>query len=250
MGRVEAARLLARSRLSAEQLRALAPVLAVTGPVELVELLKLGKKLDAPTGRVWAESVARSPVFGALEESTIKSAFSSVPADIYEKMLAPAVRSAAAANDAKKRRLESLAAEAGKGRSSEGRKVFESSACLACHKAGGLGRALGPDLSQIGRIRSPRDLLESIIFPNATIARDYETHIIETSDGQTHTGMIKSDTPQGLVLLDIAGQEKVVPHAQIVANSLMATSLMPAGLEQTFSEQQLLDLVAWLGSLQ
>ena len=49
------------------------------------------------------------------------------------------------------------------------RKVFESSSCVACHKAGGLGRAMGPDLSRIGQIRQPRDVLESILFPNATI---------------------------------------------------------------------------------
>jgi hypothetical protein len=42
------------------------------------------------------------------------------------------------------------------------------------------------------------------------IARDYETHIIETSDGQTHTGMIKSDTPHGVALMDSRGQEEVI----------------------------------------
>lgn len=247
--RVEAARLLARSRLSPTQLQSLAPVLATTGPVELLELLKLGKKMDAATGRIWAESLVRSPVFGAVEESAIKSAFSSVPSEVYERTLAPAVRAAAEANDAKKRRLETLAGDATKGRALEGRKVYENSACIACHKAGDLGRAMGPDLSHIGQIRSARDLLESIIFPSATIARDYETHIVETADGQSHMGMIKSNTPQGLMLMDLAGQEKTIPHAQVVANSLMATSLMPMGLEQTLTEQQLLDLIAWLVSL-
>ena len=74
-------------------------------------------------------------------------------------------------------------------------------------------------------------------------------HVVETSDGQTHTGMIKSDNADALVLLDLAGQEKNLPHAQVVASSVMTTSLMPLGLEQTLTEQQLLDLVAWLGSL-
>lgn len=246
---VEAARLLARARLSGEQLQALAPLLATTGPIELLELLKLARKLDPTTGRIWAESLVRSPMFGAIEESAIKTAFSSVPAVIYEQTLAPAVRAAAAANDAKKRRLETLTTSAGNGRADEGRKVFATTTCVACHVAGDLGRALGPDLSRIGQIRSARDLLESIIFPSATIARDFETHQVETVDGQTHLGMITKDSPDGLGLMDLTGQEKTIPHSHVVAKSVMTTSLMPNGLEQTLTEQQLLDLVAWLVSL-
>ncbi len=120
---------------------------------------------------------------------------------------------------------------------------------MTCHVAGDLGRALGPDLSHIGQIRSARDLLESIIFPSATIARDYETHSVETIDGQTQLGMIRKDSPEGLGLVDLTGQEKTIPHSQVVAKSVMTTSLMPNGLEQTLTEQQLLDLVAWLVSL-
>ncbi len=246
---VEAARLLARARLSVEQLQALAPLLATTGPVELLELLKLARKLDPATGKLWAENLVRSPVFGAIEESAIKSAFSSVPAVIYEQTLAPAVRAAAAANDAKKRRLEILTASAAKGHAEAGRKVFATTTCVTCHVAGDLGRALGPDLSHIGQIRSARDILESIIFPSATIARDYETHSVETIDGQTQLGMIRKDSPDGLGLVDLTGQEKTIPHSQVVAKSVMTTSLMPNGLEQTLTEQQLLDLVSWLVSL-
>jgi len=159
------------------------------------------------------------------------------------------VRAATEADDAKKRRLETLTAAAGRGRPEEGRKLFPNSACIACHKVGELGRALGPDLSHIGQIRQPRDLLESILFPNATIARDYETHVIETADRQTYTGMLKGDSPEGLLLVDLTGEEKRIPHRQVVAQSTLASSLMPAGLEQTFTEQQLLDLVAWFGAL-
>lgn len=248
--RVDAARLLARSKLSPPQLGRLTPVLATAGPVELLEILKLARRMDPVTGRAWAESLAHSPVFGAVEESAIKSAFSSLPADLYEQILAPAVRGAAEANDAKKRKLETLAAEAARGHASAGREVFERSACVACHKVGAIGRAMGPDLSHIGKIRSSRDLLESILFPSATIARDYETYTIETADGQSQLGMIKSDSVEGVVLLDLAGQEKTIPHAQIIARNPLPTSLMPSGLEQTVSEAQLLDLVAYLGSLQ
>lgn len=77
-----------------------------------------------------------------------------------------------------------------------------------------------------------------------------ETQAVETADGQSHLGVIKSDSPEGLVLLDLAGQDKTIPHPQIVARSQLATSLMPMGLEQAWTDQQLLDLVAYLVSRQ
>ncbi len=247
--RIDAARMLARARLTPAQLGTMAPLLATVGPVELSELLKLGKRLDPESARIWAGHLVRSPVFDVLDESAIKVAFSAVPAEIYEELVAPAVRAAVAAVDARKRRVEVLAAAAERGRAVAGRELFAASACAACHKVGEMGRALGPDLSRIGRIRQPRDLLESILLPNATIARDYETRVIETIDGQSHTGMIRRNAPDGLVLVDLAGQEQIIPHEQIAGNTELATSLMPPGLEQAFTEQELLDLVAWLGSL-
>ena len=248
--RVDAARLLTRARLSKEQLRAVAPVLAKAGPVELTELLAdMRKKIDPDTARLWAQHFARSAVFSSYEESVIRSSFQALSSTVYEEILGPATRAAAAANDAKKRKLEALAANARNGRVAEGRKVFEASTCVACHKAGNTGRAMGPDLSRIGQIRQPRDLLESILFPSATVAQDFETHVIETANGQTHTGTLKNETTDALILLDLAGQEKSVPLAEVVGRNTLTTSLMPTGLEQAFTDQQLLDLVAWLGSL-
>jgi putative heme-binding domain-containing protein len=121
--------------------------------------------------------------------------------------------------------------------------------CIACHQIGGVGRALGPDLSKIGAIRTERDLIESILFPSASLARDYETHLIETSRRPHVMGVIKSHTAEGLLVMDVAGQEQDLPHAAISARTQLPTSLMPLGLDQTLPEQELLDLVAWLRSL-
>ncbi len=120
---------------------------------------------------------------------------------------------------------------------------------MACHKIGDFGRPIGPDLSHIGAIRNERDLLESILFPSQTLARDFEAHILETNDGQTTLGVIKSHTAEGLLMVDVAGQEKNIPHTQIVSDITLPTSLMPMGLDQTLPESELLDLVAYLRSL-
>ena len=73
--------------------------------------------------------------------------------------------------------------------------------------------------------------------------------VIETSDGQQTLGVIQSHTAEGLLVIDIAGQEKNIPHQQIAGDTTLPTSLMPMGLDQTMPETELLDLVAWLRSL-
>ena len=137
------------------------------------------------------------------------------------------------------------------GNPARGKKNFESGkgTCIACHKIGEAGRPIGPDLSHIGAIRTERDLLESILFPSNTLSRDYEAHVIETSDGQQTMGVIKSHTAEGLLVVDIAGQEKTIAHQTITGDTTLTTSLMPLGLDQTLPEPELLDLVAWLRSL-
>ncbi|MFM9090565.1 MAG: c-type cytochrome, partial [Verrucomicrobiota bacterium] len=249
--RMEAARLLGRGNLDPLQVAATAPLLATSGPVELGELLRLARRKLAPgDARLLAEQLARSPFLGALEESAIRSAFSFQPPEIYEEVLRPAVQAAATRGADKRRRLETLAAAAGRGRAGEGGRLYAASACAGCHRAGGTGQAIGPDLSRIGAIRGTRELLESILFPDATIAREFEAHVVETADRQTHLGTIRSDSAEVLILAGPGGETRVLPRRHVVAITPAPGSLMPAGLEEAFTDQQLLDLVAWLRSLQ
>lgn len=250
--RIEAARVLATVALSKEQLLQLTGIIPTLGPLEFQEMLKLVRKTkDAETIKALARAFAQSPVIGAVEESAFKTAFANSLPEAYD-LVAPAIQNAAAMIDTKKRKLASLADQVQtRGRAEDGKKNFTmgKGTCLACHRVGDVGRALGPDLTKIGAIRTERDLLESIMFPSNTLARDYEAHAIETSDGQSLMGLIRSHTAEGLLLVDLAGQEKSVPHASIVANTTLTTSLMPLGLDGTMSEQELCDLVAWLRSL-
>lgn len=251
--RIQSATMLASAAVDAKQIQTLAPVFATSGPVELKELLPLIRKTkEEPLLNALASSLAKNPAISSIEESMYRTAFADKPTSFFEGIVLPALRKANATTEAKKRVLPALAETALKeGRPEEGHKNFEQGkgSCIACHKIGNSGRPIGPDLSKIGAIRTERDLLESIIFPSNTLARDYEAHVIETSDGQSTTGVIKSHTAEGLLLTDIAGQEKTIPHGSIIANTTLTTSLMPMGLDGTLTEQELCDLVAWLRSL-
>ena len=151
----------------------------------------------------------------------------------------------------RRRTLDSLPSRIAKeGRATEGRKLFESGvgACVTCHRIGEVGNLVGPNLSKIGVIRVERDILESILFPSNSLARDYEAYAIDTADGQSFIGVIRASLPDVLVFADAGAQEHRIPHSQITAKTMLTTSLMPQGLDKALTEQQLMDLVAFLRS--
>jgi putative heme-binding domain-containing protein len=137
------------------------------------------------------------------------------------------------------------------GRPEQGRKVFSGSkvACATCHRIGGAGGQIGPDLTRIGAVRAGRDLLESIVFPSSTIAQGYETFLVTTKDGQAVTGVRARQTGDMLVLRDSSGAELRLRRDQVEEMSRSATSLMPEGLDKAMTRDEFRDLLAFLQSL-
>jgi putative heme-binding domain-containing protein len=251
--KIQAAAMLARASHAKEEQLRLAAAFATVGPIELKELLPLIRaSKDEAVLRAMVTALAKNPAMSSLQESLYRTALADKPTDLFEKIVLPAYQKAMETTEAKKRLLGPLSDNAvARGDAKAGRAVFAAGkgTCIACHKIGDLGRAIGPDLSKIGAIRTERDLLESILFPSNTLARDYEAHIIETSGGETITGVIRSHTAEGLLVVDVAGQERNVPHGSITGNTTLTTSLMPMALDTTLTEQEMLDLVAYLRSL-
>lgn len=251
--RIQAAAMLAAAPLEAAQLTSLAPQLGTAGPVELKELTGILRKTkDVELTKRLATELAKNLSLISQQESVYRTALSAQPPEIFETIILPALRTAGEAIDAKKRLLVPLAEKvASSGDANAGRAVYESGrgTCIACHQIGDKGRPIGPNLSHIGAIRTERDIVESILFPSNTLARDYEAHVIETRDGQGITAVIRSHTAEGLLVADAAGQEKNIPQDQIVSDTQLTTSLMPMGLDLTLPEKDLVDLVAYLRSL-
>lgn len=249
--RLEAARTLVVAKLAKEQVLALAPVIPTLGPLELREFLKAYRGwLKTDNALPLAQALKNSTALASVQESEIRTVFSDAKPEVFAE-IAPALHALAADDAARRRLLETLPARVAKeGRAAEGKKLFESGmgACMTCHRIGEVGNLVGPNLSTIGNIRVERDLLESILFPSNSLARDYEAHAIETADGQSFIGVVRGSLPDVLVFADAGAQEHRIPHAQITSNTALPTSLMPQGLDKALTEQQLLDLVAYLRS--
>jgi putative membrane-bound dehydrogenase-like protein len=250
--RIQAATMLGAAPLTPDQQKDLAPSFVTFGPIELREALHAVSKSKAPEiGQAFAQAIVNSPVLASVQESTFRTTFQGYPPEIFEQTLLPALHRAESEVESQRRRLVPLSEKViAEGHADEGQKLFESGkgSCIACHQVGNVGRSIGPNLSHIGAIRHEIDILESIIFPSATIARDYEAHSIECANGENFMGVIKSHTAEGILLVDIGGTEHNIRHEQITGDTQLPTSLMPVGLDKTLTEPELLNLVAFLRS--
>lgn len=177
----------------------------------------------------------------------------------FEPILAAASVPAGPVNPAsnrpfvKKRSLENTAplfASAVTGRNFDrGRKLFAAANCFACHRFDNEGGAHGPDLTGLAGRFSARDLLESVIDPSKVISDQYAGVIIETRDGRAIAGRIVNLNDDNLMImpnmLDPNGIETV--RRNNIETMLPSTkSLMPDGLLDTFEDDEVLDLMAYL----
>ena len=137
------------------------------------------------------------------------------------------------------------------GDAERGLMVFASSgtACVSCHRIGRHGGTVGPDLSRIGTLRKPEELVESIVWPALRVAPEYQTLMLVTADGLTMKGYPTESEPGHVGLRDPStGRITQVPEAEI-EERISSGTLMPAALSTTLSRQNLLDVVRLLSSL-
>ena len=137
-----------------------------------------------------------------------------------------------------------------------GRQLFfnEKIACFTCHTVGPEGGTVGPDLTTIGAIRSGHDLLEAILFPNASFVPGYESMRISAKDPDfggdvEYVGVIGEQTPDAVVLRQNAKETVRISRTDISAMDQAPNSIMPQGLDTGMTQEQLLDLLAFLQSL-
>ncbi len=117
--------------------------------------------------------------------------------------------------------------------------------CMRCHAIDGTGGHAGPDLSDVGSRRSPEYILESLIEPNAEIARGFKLVTVTLEDGTTVSGTVEAETDQTLRVVNPAGNVRTLNKERITERSENSTSSMPA-MDNVLTRSQIRDLVAFL----
>ncbi len=134
-----------------------------------------------------------------------------------------------------------------------GERVFFSAkagGCFRCHTVGGRGGEAGPDLSTIGQSMTRERILESILTPGKEIAPRYAAQLVELSDGEKFTLMYVGPSPDGRqIWADSEGKTRLIAAGEIESKTPLTSSIMPQGLHQGMTRQELRDLLAFLGSL-
>ena len=148
--------------------------------------------------------------------------------------------------------LQPILPEVTRGRNfAKGKELFIEAQCAACHRYGDLGGMVGPDLTAVATRFKRQDILESSTEPSKVLSEQYMNTAIETKDGKVVVGRIAEETPEKVVIRPkpLEPETVTVLKSEIESRSLSKTSPMPAGLLNTFTKDEILDLLAYLESL-
>jgi len=132
-----------------------------------------------------------------------------------------------------------------------GERIFFSprvAACSGCHRVGGRGADVGPDLSLVGR-SGRRRILESILDPAKDIAPHFQTWALLTEDGRTRSGMLVRTHLDRQTYVDTQGRTFEIDTNDLIERKALATSIMPEGVARRLTPAELRDLLAFLETL-
>jgi putative heme-binding domain-containing protein len=121
-------------------------------------------------------------------------------------------------------------------------------ACQKCHAIAGAGGLVGPDLISIGASAQIDYLIDSLLLPNKQVKENYNSIRVDLKNGQQVTGIKIRETPKELVLRDGEDREVVIPTDKI-DDKTIGGSIMPEGLVDPLTRQELLDLTRFMSEL-
>ena len=134
-----------------------------------------------------------------------------------------------------------------------GRTMFAAAGCYACHRFQNQGGMTGPDLTTAGRRYSTRDLLDQVIHPSKVINDQFSAVTVLTNDGIVHNGVIvnlgqKGDGGNIVLNTDLTdpNQRVSINRDEIDEMMVSKTSPMPTGLFSRMTQDEILDLTAYL----
>lgn len=249
--RLSAARALSYAALSESQLITLTDVVGHAGPLELPLLLSAWEHQPPDTAlRALISALPIAPGLTTITPDRLQKLLAQAPPDLKSSAESLLKRVSVDAT-ALRNRLQQLKPALTGGDPKAGRELFfgTKAICSTCHRIKDQGGLIGPNLSQIGAIRAREDLLESIVFPSASIARGYETLVVVTKQGKTITGVLTRETANALILTNTQRFEQKVLRNDIEEMTTSTTSIMPVGMDQTLSVEELRHLLAYLESL-
>ena len=156
---------------------------------------------------------------------------------------------AAAPQVSREQLLETHMKDEKSGSASAGRPVYDK-LCAGCHRFGAVGKDVGPDLTTLTSRFKRRDILDAILWPSKIISDQYQSEMLELSDGSVVTGVLVRENASALLIRTGENPDKpvVVTKARIANRVPSTVSLMPEGLIETLSHDEIANLLAFLSA--
>jgi putative heme-binding domain-containing protein len=129
------------------------------------------------------------------------------------------------------------------------KQMFTVASCTACHKMDGAGKEFGPDLTKLDAKYQPVDILKHVLEPSATINEKYQTYIFSLNSGKVVTGIILEETPDAVKVIEnplLKAEAISLKKTDIDERAKSPVSVMPKGLLDKLSREEVLDLIAYL----
>ncbi len=133
-----------------------------------------------------------------------------------------------------------------KGDPAVGKTLFTSQGCIACHAIEAGQVMKGPFMGQIGSIMNRDQIVEAILKPNASISQGFASVQITTNDGKFFMGFVTAESAAELTIRDITGTATKLEKKNIKERKELENSMMPAGLANSLSYEELASLVTFL----
>jgi putative heme-binding domain-containing protein len=132
-----------------------------------------------------------------------------------------------------------------------GKHLFQIANCIACHRFEGTGNEFGPDLTKLDAKLTPLDILKDIVEPSSRINEKYQSYLFETAAGRVLTGIILEESERGVKIIEdpLAKPDAVLlKPSEIAERKKSPTSIMPKGLLDKLTRDEILDLVAFIAA--
>lgn len=197
-----------------------------------------------------ARGIDRKLLAPALRDEVLKLATAHPDAhirDLFERYLPEEQRTKRLGSVILPEAILALTGDAERGRAV----FFETSGvqCKSCHKINNIGADVGPDLTQIGKKYDRAKILENILDPSKEIDPKFRTYLIETTNGQVHTGVLVKNEPPEVLLKDAKNNLIRLASAEVEELIPQQQSLMPDLLLRDLTAEQVADLITFLTSL-
>jgi putative heme-binding domain-containing protein len=118
--------------------------------------------------------------------------------------------------------------------------------CSSCHTINGKGGNIGPNLSAIGKGLSTREIISEVLWPNQNIKEGYNRVAVETKTGELIPGIKIFENSDEIHVETTESKKPRVISKRLIASKTDSGSLMPSGLTDNYSEDELRDLLQYL----